>query len=305
MSIQWFPGHMNKARKEVAETLPQIDIIIEVLDARIPYSSQNPMLANLRKNKPTIKVMTKSDLADPDHTSRWQKHFQQTHNVTALALTTKHPETIRQLTNLCKKILPEKDNSHKTINVMIMGIPNVGKSTLINTLAGKSIAKTGNEPAITKGQQKINLRNGIMLFDTPGMLWPKVDNENSSYRLATTGAIRDTAMSYSDVAFFAVDYLLKNYPERLKQRYSMSELPNTELAFLEAAGKQRGCLGSGGRVDLEKISTIVLNELQAGTLGQITLETPEMIAVETIEVEKQKAEKLAKKAARKINRPVI
>ncbi len=299
MSIQWFPGHMNKARKQVKETLPQIDLIIEVLDARIPYSSENPMIAELRSDKPCIKVLTKSDLAEENLTRQWLEHFEQSSNVKALALTTQQPKKTKQLTELCRKILPAKDKSHKTINVMIMGIPNVGKSTLINTLAGKVIAKAGNEPAVTKGQQKINLRNGIMLFDTPGMLWPKVENEKSSYRLATTGAIKDTAMSYDDVAFFAVDYLLRAYPQRLIDRYKLDALPLTELEFLETVGQKRGCLTRGGRVDLEKISTIVLTELRSGALGPLTLETPEMIQQEMIEVEKQIALKAAKKAARK------
>ncbi|MFA7553211.1 MAG: ribosome biogenesis GTPase YlqF [Spongiibacteraceae bacterium] len=299
MSIQWFPGHMNKARKQIKEILPQIHLIIEVLDARIPFSSENPMIAQLRGEKPCIKVMTKSDLADPAITEQWLQYFEREQGIKAIALTTKNPEKIRDLIDLCRQMLPARDKGHNDIHVMIMGIPNVGKSTLINMLAGKSIAKTGNEPAVTKGQQRINLRNGIMLFDTPGMLWPKVESEKGSYRLASTGAIKDTAMSYDDVAFFAADYLLKNYPELLKQRYQLTDLPATELEFLETIGLRRGCLRSGGRVDLEKISTIFLNEYRAGTLGRITLETPEMTQVETVEVAAQIAEREAKKAARK------
>ncbi|ARN75802.1 ribosome biogenesis GTPase YlqF [Oceanicoccus sagamiensis] len=302
MSIQWFPGHMNKARKQVEEILPQIHLIIEVLDARIPFSSENPMIAKLRGDKPCIKVLTKSDLADPALTKQWITYLDQKQGVKALALTTQQPEKTQSLIDLCRKILPERDKGHNDIHVMIMGIPNVGKSTLINTLAGKTIAKTGNEPAVTKGQQRINLRNGIMLFDTPGMLWPKVESEQGSYRLATTGAIKDTAMSYDDVAFFAADFLLKHYPELLKKRYQLDNLPDTELEFLEIIGKKRGCLRSGGKVDLEKISTILLHELRAGTLGRITLETPEQTERETVIVEQQIEARAAKKAARKKNR---
>ncbi|MEH6556823.1 MAG: ribosome biogenesis GTPase YlqF [Oceanicoccus sp.] len=299
MSIQWFPGHMNKARKQVKELLPQIHLIIEVLDARIPFSSENPMIAELRGDKPCIKVLTKSDLADPEITKRWLHYLDKQKGIKAIAVTTKQPDIIRQLIPLCRKMLPERDRGHNDIHVMIMGIPNVGKSTLINTLAGKNIAKTGNEPAVTKGQQRINLRNGIMLFDTPGMLWPKVESEKSSYRLATTGAIKDTAMSYEDVAFFAADFLLENYPERLQERYQLIDVPDTELDLLEIIGHKRGCLRSGGKVDLEKVSTILLNELRSGTLGPVSLEVPEQIEQETREVERLLKEKAAKKEARK------
>ena len=299
MSIQWFPGHMNKARKQIKELLPQIHLIIEVLDARIPFSSENPMIAELRGDKPCIKVLTKSDLADPKITERWLQYLDKQKGIKAIAVTTKQPDIIRQLVPLCRKMLPERDAGHNDIHVMIMGIPNVGKSTLINTLAGKTIAKTGNEPAVTKGQQRINLRNGIMLFDTPGMLWPKVESEKSSYRLATTGAIKDTAMSYEDVAFFAADFLLLNYPERLQERYQMIDIPDNELDLLETIGQKRGCLRSGGKVDLEKVSTILLNELRSGTLGPISLEVPEQIELEIIEVEQLLKEKAAKKEARK------
>ena len=298
MSIQWFPGHMHKARKQVEEILPQIHLVIEVLDARIPYSSANPMIAELRGSKPCIKVMTKSDLADPAITTIWQQHYEQQERVKTLALSLEQSDKTRLLTELCRKLLPQRDSGHGDIHAMILGIPNVGKSTLINTLAGKSVAKTGNEPAITKGQQRINLRNGIMLFDTPGMLWPKVENEASGYRLATTGAIKDTAISHTDVAFFAADYLLKHYPERLQQRYALATTPDTELALLEELGRARGCLKAGGRVDLEKASTLLLNELRAGTLGQLSFETPEMIEQELKLVEQQRAEKAAKKQAR-------
>ena len=298
-SLNWFPGHMHKARKEVEEVLPSMDLIIEVLDARIPFSSQNPMLSQLRGDKPCIKVLTKSDLADPELIAEWQQYLEREQGVKTLAVTTEQPEKIKQLVELCRKLAPKKEDSGQSIQAMIMGIPNVGKSTLINTIAGRSVAKAGNEPAVTKGQQKINLRNGIMLWDTPGMLWPKIESEKSSYRLATSGAIKDTAMEYEDVAFFAVEYLLAAYPENLKHRYELDALPTTELEFLELIGSKRGCLGSGGRVDLNKISKILLTELRAGTLGRITLEKPEMVEQELVEVAKALEERNAKKEARK------
>lgn len=299
MSIQWFPGHMHKARKEVAKILPQIDMVIQVLDARIPYSSSNPMIDKLCESKPCLYVLTKSDLADPELTDLWLAQLTARDDTKAIAVTTKAPETIRAIIQLAKTEVPNKISKHKTINLLIIGIPNVGKSTLINTLAGKPVAKAGNEPAVTKGQQKINLRNGIMLFDTPGMLWPKVENENSSYRLAVTGAIRDTAMSYDDVAFFAAGFLMQHYPERLLERFALQQLPETEMDFLEMAGKARGCLVSGGRVDIEKISKILLNEIRSGGLGRLTLETPQVAKQEAHDCQIAIAAKAAEKAARK------
>lgn len=299
MSIQWYPGHMHKASKQIKQALPSVDMIIEILDARIPYSSENPAIKSLRGDKPCLKVLNKSDLADPEITRQWLSHLEQEKNVKAHAITSKAPEKVRQLATLCRQLLPAKDNSAKAIHVMIVGIPNVGKSTIINILAGRAIAKTGNEPAVTKSQQRINLHNGIILSDTPGILWPKVDNEKSAYRLATTGAIRDTAMSYDDVAFFALEYLRDAYPQLLMQRYQLDELPNSELEFLETIGRQRGSLVAGGRVDLEKISTLLLNELRSGLLGQITLETPQMAILEQAEVALLLAEKERKKQARK------
>ncbi|NRB40797.1 MAG: ribosome biogenesis GTPase YlqF [Pseudomonadales bacterium] len=303
MSINWYPGHMYKATKEIKELLPKIDLIIEVLDSRIPYSSENPVIAKLRGDIPTIKLLSKSDLSDPVLTQRWIEHFEKDEAVKAMAVTTEQPERIRQITSLIKKMVPEKEDKAGYIHVLIMGIPNVGKSTVINTLAGKAITKTGNEPAVTKGQQKINLHNGIMLWDTPGILWPKVENENSGYRLATTGAIKDTAIEHDDVAFFAADYLIKNYPECLQQRYKFETVPKTEVELLEAIGRNRGCLGGGGHVDFDKVSKILLNEFRDATIGRITLETPEMAAKEKVAVEliiaKKEAEKEAKKQQRR------
>lgn len=293
---------MHKARKEVEKTLDQVDLVIEVIDARIPFSSENPMIRSLRRDKPTIKVLTKSDLADPYWTERWLEFLEQQKNVKALPLSIDNPKKYAQIEALIRKLLPGKDGGHKTINAMVMGIPNVGKSTLINTLAGKNIAKTGNEPAITKGQQKINLRNGIMLWDTPGMLWPKVENSHSGYRLAITGAIKDTAMSYDDIAFYAIEFLFKNYPELLIERYQLERLPESEMHFFETVGRQRGCLQGGGRVDFERVSKIIINEFRSKEIGAITLETPAMIKLEMEQVERELALKAAKKAERLLQR---
>ena len=306
MAIHWFPGHMHKARKEMLEVLPQIDLIIEVVDARIPYSSENPFAAELRGDRPLIKILNKSDLADPRVVKDWQAYLEEEQGITALALTTKEPAEINKIPDICRQLLPNKDQQGKEIRTLIMGIPNVGKSSIINILAGRTIAKVGNEPAVTKRQQRINLRNGIVLSDTPGILWPKVHNENSSYRLAVTGAIKDTAMDYDDVAFFAAEYLLEAYPEELKARYKLDELPQSEMELIEAIGQARGFKRAGGRIDIHKASEILLHEFRAGTLGKLCLETPAMARVEKIAVAERLAieaeEKEAKKKQRKKRR---
>lgn len=301
MAIQWYPGHMHKAQKEIAEVMPQVDLVIEVLDARIPYSSENPMVSSLRGDKPCIKLLNKSDLADPIVTQQWIEYLEQEQGVKAMAITTLQAAQVKKIPDLCRKFVPSRDKIEKDIRTMIMGIPNVGKSTIINTLAGRTIAKTGNEPAVTKTQQRINLRNGIVLSDTPGILWPKVDNDKSSYRLAITGAIKDTAMDYEDVAMFAAEYFLAAYPEAIKERYKLTELPDTDIELLEAIGRQRGAMRPGGRIDLHKASELVLHEFRSGKMGLLSLETPAMAEIEKVEVAKIMAEKEAKKKARKEN----
>jgi ribosome biogenesis GTPase A len=302
MQIQWYPGHMHKASKEIKKALSHIDLIIEIMDARIPFSSENPMIASLSGDKPRIKVLNKSDLADPEITQQWQDYLEQQRHVKALALTTEQPEKVRQIPALCRKMLPHRLGNHQKIHAMIMGIPNVGKSTIINTLAGKMIAKTGNEPAITKMQQRINIGDDVVLFDTPGVLWPNVENKNSGYRLATTGAVRDTAMEYADVAAFAAEYLIQNYPDNLKQRYDIVNLPKSEVELLEIIGKKRGCLRSGGHVDFDKVAKIFLTELRAGTTGRISLEVPAMMEKELVELEVIRAKKAAKKKSRELKK---
>jgi len=301
MLIQWYPGHMHKAGKEIKHALTDIDLIIEILDSRIPFSSENPKLAQLRGDKPCIKLLSKSDLADPKITHLWQTHLEQQQGVKTLAISVQEPDSIAQIPKLCRRMIAHKES--RNLHALIMGIPNVGKSTLINKMAGRVIAKTGNEPAITKAIQRIELNNGITLFDTPGMLWPNVDNQNSGYRLASTGAIRDTAISHDDIAFFTAEYLLIAYPHLLQERFKLAQLPATEKELLEIIGKNRGCLQTGGVVNMDQISKIFLSEFRAGTIGRISLETPTMAVQEFAQLlllrEKKAAEKEAKKRERK------
>ena len=299
MAINWYPGHMHKANKDMTEALPQVDLIIELLDCRLPYSSQNPAIAKLGQNKPCIKVLSKSDLADPEITARWQAYFEREASVKTLLTTLDQTDKAQKLLPLCHKLVPNKPKASSNILAMITGIPNVGKSTLINAVAGRKVAKTGDEPAITKGLQKIKIGEGIVFLDTPGILWPKIHNENSGYRLAASGAIKDTATEVDDIAFYLSNFLLQHYPQLLMERYELQSLPASDIEFLELLGARRGCLRAGGHVDLEKVSSILVNEFRAGTLGHISLETPDMIEAEEKIVAQQIKEKAERDALRK------
>jgi ribosome biogenesis GTPase A len=298
MAIHWYPGHMHKARKDMLELLPKVDLLIEILDARIPHSSENPAIARLRGDTPCIKVLSKSDLADPVVTAAWQGQFEQQRGVATFPTRSDQPEVSKQLLGLCRAMFPQRDSGKHPIHAMVVGIPNVGKSTLINILSGRTIARTGDEPAITKSQQRIDLGSGLTLFDTPGILWPKVENPLASYRLAATGAIRDTAMAYDDVGYFVAEYLLKSYPDLLKDRFKLDVIPDTEEAFLQMAGVKRGAVASGGKVNLHKICELLIKEFRSGKLGRISLETPTMIAQEQIGIDQSAAQRASGKAER-------
>ena len=301
MQIQWFPGHMHKARVQMKETIPKVDLVIEVLDARIPFSSENPMLAELRGEKPCLKILNKADLADPALTKVWLSHFEKTNGIKARATTTEERGSIRKLSELCVRMVPDKPEG-KMLTTMIAGIPNVGKSTIINILAGKKVAKTGNEPAVTKGQQRINIGNSVSLLDTPGVLWPNVENINSGFRLAVIGSVKETAMDYADVGFFAAGFMLDHYCDRLMERYSLDVVPAGQIEFIEALGRKRGCLGKAGIVDIDRASKIFVTELRSGKLGPLTLETPEMMEQEKVDTAKRLAEKAEQQSAKQKKR---
>ncbi len=303
MTIQWYPGHMHKAQKEIKEALPKVDLVIEVVDARIPYSSTNPLVAKLIAEsvnpKPVIRLMNKCDLADDEITRQWSETFDRQSGTKSLAITSKQPEQIKRISRLCHKIFPDFKEKGKPIKAIIMGIPNVGKSTIINILSGRTIAKVGNEPAVTKRQQRIDLAEGIILFDTPGFLWPKIENSHSSYRLAITGAIKDTVIEYDDIAYYATEYFLRNYPQRLVENYKLDRLPQDITSLLESMGRKRGCLQSGGRIDMDRICKLFIHEFRNFTMGKISLETPLMIEQEVIQVEENIRLKAEKDEARK------
>ncbi|MBO6812765.1 MULTISPECIES: ribosome biogenesis GTPase YlqF [Marinobacter] len=297
MAINWFPGHMHKARKEIKKVMPQMDLIIEVVDARIPFSSENPLVPALRGDTPLIKVLNKRDLADPEITEQWLAWLEKERGVRAITLTHNQRNEALAILKLAEEMTPDHDRQKSALRVMILGIPNVGKSTLINTLAGRPAAKTGNEPAVTRAQQAIKLPNNILLYDTPGFLWPKLSPEACGYRLAVTGAIRSAVLDFEDVAMFEAEYLLEAYPELVKARYGFEELPKDALALMDGIAEKRRFFGRGGIPDLHKVSEVLLNEFRAGTLGRISLETPEMVEREAREAEAAAAEKAAREEA--------
>ncbi|HKJ05414.1 MAG TPA: ribosome biogenesis GTPase YlqF [Geopsychrobacteraceae bacterium] len=278
MIIDWYPGHMKKAKQQIIDVLPSIDVFIEILDARLPLSSSNPTLESLRRDKPCVKVLNKNDLADPTVTKEWVRYFEQQKGVRALPIEARQHQDVARIIKLCRILAPNRGKPGRSLRAMVVGIPNVGKSTLINTLAGRKIARVGDKPAITTCPQQIDLRNGILLSDTPGLLWPVMDNPAGASRLATSGAIGDSAIDFIGVAQFAMNFMLDKYPDTVVKRYKFKEPPGNAMAGLEEVGRRRGCLVSGGEIDLHRAAEIFLRELRSGTLGQVSLETPEDVA---------------------------
>lgn len=295
MSVQWFPGHMNKARREIEDVMPQVDLVIEVLDARIPDSSQNPMLSNLRGDVPVLRLLNKKDLADAQRVNEWLNHWHERDDITAQPFSTMDKTDLHNLNQWVKKLVPHRGTAEKPIRAMIAGIPNVGKSSLMNALLGKRVAKVGDEPAVTKGQQKLKVTPEFQILDTPGILWPKIENPKASYRLAVTGAVRNTAIDYEIVALNGIEFFMEHYPDALMKRYKLKTMPETSDQVLRLIGEKRGGLRAGGKVDMHKASEVFLTDTRGGIICPFVMETPEMIAAEEREVE---AVKLAKEQAR-------
>ena len=278
MPIQWFPGHMTTARKKAAETMAQIDVVVEVLDARLPEAGSNPMIHELRahRQRPCLKVLNKVDLADPDATRAWIDFYNRQPGTMAVAISAKKASDVAKLAGLAQKLAPHRDDNFKPLRLMIMGIPNVGKSTLLNTWVKRRVAAVGDEPAVTKSQQRINLSPRLILVDTPGMTWPKIEHDADGFMLAASHAIGRNAVIDEEVAVFLAGILLERYPALLEARYKFAVGGLDATGVVEAVAKKRGCIlkGRGGELDLEKAAMILLTDYRSGTLGRISLETP-------------------------------
>ncbi|TBR41755.1 ribosome biogenesis GTPase YlqF [Marinomonas agarivorans] len=298
MSVQWFPGHMNKARREIEKVMTQVDVVIEVLDARIPDSSQNPMLTQLRGEVPVLRLLNKKDLADEKIVQHWLTHWQEQESITAKPFSTLDKQDLASVKKWVAELVPHRGTAEKPIRAMIAGIPNVGKSSLMNALLGRRIAKVGDEPAVTKAQQKLKVTPEFVLLDTPGILWPKIENPKASYRLAVTGAVRDTAIDYQDVAIAGLEFFIEQYPSLLIARYKIKDEIGTSDETLRLIGSKRGALRAKGKVDMHKAAEVFLHDVRSGVIGQFVMETPIMIVEEEKNVALVKAEKEAARQAR-------
>lgn len=279
MTLNWFPGHMRKTHKLLLEMMPKIDIIVEVLDARLPQSSANPLFKQLRGSKPCIKLLNKNDLADTQTTANWVNYFEQDSGVRALPIEAFQKREGERILKLCRVLVPNRGKAGKAIRVLVLGIPNVGKSTLINTITGKKVARTGDRPAVTTCAQQIELNNGIRIYDTPGLLWPRIEDQHNAYRLAASGAIGYNAIDPVDIARFAATFMATDYPQQLMERYKIDQLSDNPDHILEAIGRRRGCLVSDGSVELARAAELLLRELRGGLLGRISLEKPPTLAL--------------------------
>ncbi len=277
MTIQWFPGHMTSARKKAAETMANVDVVIEVVDARLPAASTNPLVHELRRHRqrPCLKVLNKSDLADPAVTKAWIAHYDQQEGVKAVAISSKKAGEVAKLPALCQSLAPHRNDNVKPLRMMIMGIPNVGKSTLMNALVKRKIAKVGDEPAVTKAQQVHQLSVRQTIIDTPGLMWPKIEHDSDGFMLAASHAIGRNAVIEEEVAVFLAALLLARYPALLEARYGFGLEGIDAVGVVEGVARRRGLLMRGGEADFEKASMVLLQDYRDGKLGRISLETPE------------------------------
>ncbi len=265
---------MTKARRDLLALMPSQDVMIEVIDSRLPEASSNPLVAEVRGAKPVIKVLTKSDLADPAVTRAWVAFCEGEPGVKAFAATTKRPQVTRQrITELCQHLAQHR-RPDRPVRALIAGVPNVGKSTLVNILMNRVVAKVGDKPAVTKEQQAVHLPSGIVLTDSPGLMWPKIEHEPRAFRLALAGSIPDTAIDYLTIGMFGAEFLLERYPDLVIAHYKLGAIPSNAEALLGEIGRRRGALRKGGTVDLHKAAEVLVHEFRAGAIGQISLEAP-------------------------------
>lgn len=304
-SIQWFPGHMHLTRKAIAARMRETDVVIELLDARLPGSSANPLIAELTAGKPALKVLNKQDIADPDRTVRWLAHYNAQAATAAIGLDAGEPAPARRLIDACRTLAPGRRGMARPMRVLVCGVPNVGKSTLINTLVGVKKAKTGDEAGITRAEQRIVLADDFYLWDTPGMLWPRIGMPRAGFHLAAAGSIGRNAYDEQEVAVELLHSLKGPYEDLLRARYRFpAELADEALAqvedevLLDAIGKSRGAVQSRGRIDTQKAAEIVLNDFRSAVLGRITLETPEEFAAWEAEAAVAEEERRIKKLSR-------
>ena len=301
MAIQWFPGHMAAAKKKAAEQMENTDVVIEVVDARLPEASTNPIVEELRKfrQRPCLKILNKVDLADPAATAAWAAYYNAQEGVTAYAMTTKKPADVARIPEMARLLAPHRGVPTKPLRLMIMGIPNVGKSTLMNALLKKRVAKVGDEPAVTKAQQKIYLDKNTVLVDTPGMLWPKIALPSDGLMLAASHAVGTNAVIEEEVATFLAEELIKFYPQLLVARYGFKDLESMDgIAVVEGIAAKRGFRIKGGDYDFEKASHTLLLDYRSGALGRISLENPATRQVRLEEFAAAEAIRLAEKAAK-------
>ena len=277
MSIQWFPGHMVAAQKKAAETMEFTDVVIEVLDARAPAASENPMVKELgaARQRAHLKILNKSDLADPKVTDQWIQYFNKIPKTKAIAISCKKANEPKKILSLCMALAPHRGTPLKPLRMMIMGVPNVGKSTLMNAILNKRIAKVGDEPAITKQQQRHQINDHMILVDTPGMMWPRIEHEHDGYLLATNNNIGKNAYNEEDVAIELGAILLEQYPELLKTRYEVKELTFDSIELLEFIAKKKNFPLRNHLTDIEKAAIVLLNDYRQGYLGKISIESPE------------------------------